>query len=257
MHPHGHLVRQGGMSSRPALRRPASLVPVVLLVLALSACSTVSGTASGPAGGTASSPVAPVLPSSTAETAPATTSADDTGQSAGSSGTDAPTTDPATATSSENQDTATATPEPPTSAPPTTDTGASPTSAPVTSAGTAGPVRDWDHFRSPSGNITCLIAPDPDGVATVRCDLLESAIRERHDCGGTGDWGQSVELTRGKAASMICISDTVADPSAPALPYGASTQVGPISCTSSVDGMYCSDDTGHGFRLAKASYEVR
>lgn len=91
----------------------------------------------------------------------------------------------------------------------------------------------------------------------MRCDLVESAITEKHDCHGTGDWGQSVALNRGQRAAMLCVSDTVQDPAAPVLAYGSSTRVGSITCTSSQDGIRCTDDLGHGFRLSRASYDVR
>lgn len=256
-------------------RLPVLLVAALLPVV-LSACSTVGGSASP---GSTRSESAPVLPSSDASAPdPGTTEPATSEPATTEPGTTAPdTTEPDTTppdttgpVASDPSDTGPVTPsEPGTTEPsgpgtpevPGTTTVAPPTGPPASSSGTApstdGSVQRWDHFRSPSGNITCLIATGDDGVPSVRCDLGESSIREQHDCNGTGDWGHAVVLDRGRPAAMRCVSDTVADPSVPVLRYGATTAVGPISCTSSEAGMYCSDDTGHGFRLAKASYEVR
>lgn len=120
--------------------------------------------------------------------------------------------------------------------------------------GAGGEVLQLDHFSSPSGNISCLIATDTE--PQVRCDLAESTIPKNHDCHGTGDWGVSVTLVAGQKAEMRCISDTVMQPGIPALAYGQQTKVGDITCKSAEDGMHCSDPSGHGFRLAKASYDV-
>lgn len=125
---------------------------------------------------------------------------------------------------------------------------------PPQDGGAAGAVLHIDHFSSPSGNISCLISQDSPGE--VRCDLAESGISDQHDCNGTGDWGHSITLVAGSKAAMRCISDTVMQPGIPSLAYGRKTQVGPITCTSEEDGMHCSDTAGHGFRLARASYDV-
>lgn len=110
-----------------------------------------------------------------------------------------------------------------------------------------------DYFQEPSRNIACRILQG----TSVSCDLGDTAITERQDCPYFGDWGHRVLLNNGRKARMICASDTLLNPDElPVLPYGASTRIGSITCTSARDGVRCADDHGHGFRLAKSSYEV-
>ena len=46
-------------------------------------------------------------------------------------------------------------------------------------------------------------------------------------------------------------------PSGGALPYGTTSVVGRMSCLSRLTGMVCwSGRSGHGFRLARAAYEL-
>jgi hypothetical protein len=66
------------------------------------------------------------------------------------------------------------------------------------------------------------------------------------------DWGFGLELSR--QSRFVCAGDTVAG-SPYVLRYGHSVRFGNKVCTSRRVGMVCRNaDTGHGFRLARASY---
>jgi len=92
-------------------------------------------------------------------------------------------------------------------------------------------------FRSPSGQLGCMYYNDPDVPASVRCEWA-----------GGNDRAVVVERTgKGK---RIRITDTVMDPSARVLPYGATRRYGPIRCTSRRSGITCRNRAGHGFRVS-------
>jgi hypothetical protein len=107
-------------------------------------------------------------------------------------------------------------------------------------------------FRSPSGNIHCLIATGD--YAEARCDmrsLTPSFTTQPPDC--DLDWGSSfaVGLSSRKGV-LACVGDTVADPSAVELGYGQTLSLGGFDCTSERSGMTCTNPAGHGFTISKA-----
>jgi len=115
----------------------------------------------------------------------------------------------------------------------------------------AGPgfAQEMASFRSPSGNIACMYV---DGF--LRCDLGEVSNRlpkRPADC--DLEWGKAFEMaSSSRHAGRICHGDTVFDPSAPVLPYGASWQGGGFSCISSQRGMNCRNARGAGWDLSRA-----
>jgi len=119
----------------------------------------------------------------------------------------------------------------------------------------AGPgmAQGMDSFRSPSGNIACM---HMDG--TLRCDLREVSNRlprPPSDC--DLEWGKAFEMTASaRHAGQICHGDTVLDPGAPVLRYGASWQGGGFSCISSESGMSCRNARGAGWDLARGKQTV-
>ncbi|TXR56453.1 hypothetical protein FMM08_10200 [Quadrisphaera setariae] len=120
-------------------------------------------------------------------------------------------------------------------------------------------------FTSPTGNISCYLAPVQGADPYARCDLAEQFWAEDEPEGGCseGDWGGdgdgygSVGVGGGDA-QPLCVGDTIADPSAPKLPYGSSITLEPLTCTSVSDkvGMTCENSkTGHGFTVRKEKLE--
>lgn len=105
-------------------------------------------------------------------------------------------------------------------------------------------------FRSPTGNIHCMIFTGAD--AGARCDLANftpSYPRPR-DC--DLDWGFAFEVGVIGPGSPICAGDTVRQPGARVLEYGQSVAGGGVTCTSAQAGMTCVNAQGHGFTVARA-----
>lgn len=118
--------------------------------------------------------------------------------------------------------------------------------------------QDTVFFRSPSGNIHCMIFQGDGDWQGARCDIFEvntlSFARRPADC--DLDWGRAFEVGRGGAGAPVCAGDTVATPDAPVLGYGGSLSGGGVTCTSEKTGMTCTNRHGHGFTVAKARQRV-
>jgi hypothetical protein len=110
-------------------------------------------------------------------------------------------------------------------------------------------------FRSPSGNIHCLLT---DGEwAGARCDILQfTPSFTRAPPGCDLDWGMAFWVAPSGPGELACVSDSVAEPTAQTLPYGGTISLGGISCTSEKTGMTCVNRQGHGFRVARARQEL-
>jgi len=119
----------------------------------------------------------------------------------------------------------------------------------------AGPgvAQDMDSFRTPSGNIACMYM---DG--SLRCDVGEVSNRlPRPPADCDLDWGKAFEMTASaRHAGRICHGDTVLDPGAPILRYGAAWQGGGFSCISSESGMSCRNARGAGWDLSRGKQVV-
>ncbi len=110
-------------------------------------------------------------------------------------------------------------------------------------------------FRSPSGNIGCMIIS-----GTARCDIRQrtwSPPPRPASCPNIVDFGQGVEMDGSAPGRLVCAGDTALDPSAAALPYGTDTVVGAYRCESRTSGMTCVNPvSGHGFFISIGSYRV-
>jgi hypothetical protein len=137
---------------------------------------------------------------------------------------------------------------------PTTATLPTPTTSSTT---TAAPTAVLHHtaFRSPSGNIGCMIV---DGIA--RCDVQHRSWRPPRrpaNCPSEVDFGQGLEVSGSGPAALVCAGDTTLDPTAPALEFGADDVIGGFRCASSTSGMICTKiRTGHGFFISNQSYRT-
>lgn len=113
-------------------------------------------------------------------------------------------------------------------------------------------------FRSPSGNIHCMIFQGDGDWQGARCDVLEltgmSYPVPPADC--ALDWGHAFEVGRSGPGAPVCAGDTVASPHGPVLGYGQSVSGGGVTCTSERTGMTCVNRQGHGFTVAKARQQV-
>ena len=113
--------------------------------------------------------------------------------------------------------------------------------------GTAAPYRQRG-FLSPSRNIGCSLTREE-----ARCDIREhswSAGKKPSWC--HVDWGYGLVVTR--RTRWLCASDSAFGDNR-VLPYGHTARIGPETCRSRRIGMVCRNlRTGHGFRIARASY---
>jgi hypothetical protein len=114
-------------------------------------------------------------------------------------------------------------------------------------------VFDFTGFRSPSGNIGCIIKP-----GYVRCDIAErtwSPPPKPADC--EWDYGQGISLTSGEPAQFICAGDTTQARDAAPLPYGESITAESMRCDSAESGIACRDaESGHGFSISREAYRL-
>ncbi len=119
----------------------------------------------------------------------------------------------------------------------------------------AGPAaaQDFVVFRSPTGNIHCLMPEREGDWQGVRCDILEAEISyplRPADC--ELDWGHAFEVPGQGSAGLACAGDTVATPDSPVLDYGRQITHAGVTCTSEKTGMTCVNRDGHGFSLSRA-----
>jgi eukaryotic-like serine/threonine-protein kinase len=109
------------------------------------------------------------------------------------------------------------------------------------------------RFASPSRNIACVMTADQ-----VRCDVASTTWQlppKPADC--TGAFGTGAAVSGTGSGQLTCAGDTVADPALTALPYGQGVRFAGVVCVSSETGMRCTNAaTGHGFRVARASYDL-
>ncbi|MCW1917876.1 hypothetical protein NX862_03850 [Rhodobacter sp. KR11] len=111
-------------------------------------------------------------------------------------------------------------------------------------------------FQTPTGNIGCqFIAAE---ATEVRCDLGEytaSYPNQPNSC--EFDWGGAFGVTSwSDVGEVLCYSDTVRDPGAEVLDYGAKITVGDVTCWSEKTGVICENSMGHGFQISRRAQEV-
>lgn len=117
-------------------------------------------------------------------------------------------------------------------------------------------------FRSPSGNIRCVLAPG----TVLRCRIARAdysaALQAR--ClrpGGAGvDW-HGFELPAARKGAVTCSGGILYDPGTqrpvyPTLPYGTTWRRGPFACSSRVTGVTCRSRAGHGVFVSRESWRA-
>ena len=113
---------------------------------------------------------------------------------------------------------------------------------------------DSEQFQSPTGNIACNI-----GAGGVACDISDHTYQPPPPppCGQHFPWGSRFTLDAGKAANIVCHSDSLRVPGEPTLDYGQTKSVGTFTCDSELSGVKCTDSsTGHYFRVSRDSYDL-
>ncbi len=151
---------------------------------------------------------------------------------------------------------------------PRSTTVAQPPVPPVTGSPTSGPSAgativdaqsdgrfgtDGARFATPSRNIACMMSADE-----VRCDVAQRSWQtppKPAGCGG--DYGKGAQLAGAGSGELTCAGDTMADPGLTVLAYGQGVRFGGVVCVSRETGLRCANEsTGHGFRVARASYDL-
>ena len=120
--------------------------------------------------------------------------------------------------------------------------------ATVTEGPPAG-AHDYARFQLPSKNIGCGF---DSGV--LRCDILSGLQPEPSETCEL-DW-TGIVLEETGPAQPECAGDTIYEASAPVLAYGDAWFREGISCVSSKSGLACDSAAGHGFKLARAAWDV-
>ena len=116
----------------------------------------------------------------------------------------------------------------------------------------SGTVVERREFTSPTGNITCQMDRT---YATCLIGEHDYPVPPREaDC--ELDWAPLFSVgTGGNAVFGSCEGGVVVPGTS--LPYGSTSVVGPMTCLSRQSGMFCwNSRTGHGFRVARATYDL-
>ena len=106
-------------------------------------------------------------------------------------------------------------------------------------------------FALPSGNIACTMSVDG-----VTCTIASYTYAPPVVAGCTEVTGHVLVLNADGFA-FDCVSGpppAVAGDDVPVLEYGLTTSVGDYTCRSATDGVQCTDGSGTGFQLARASW---
>ena len=115
------------------------------------------------------------------------------------------------------------------------------------------------QFTSPTGNIYCSIAPS--GAVPAGCELRDGRVTPPAGTCPLGAAAKDVGRIEwsGDTPKPVCNSDTMIQPGAPVLQYGAIAmmQGSPFQCISESIGVTCINTAGKkGFFLAKGAYSI-
>jgi len=122
------------------------------------------------------------------------------------------------------------------------------------STGTAFAASGATTFRLPSWNIFCAYEHYSFAPFDLRCEI-RSKLRPmpaRPKACVDAAWGEGYAMLQRGRPHVLCISDTIYDPNARILRYGATWRGGGFTCQSKVAGLRCRNRSGHGFFLSRA-----
>jgi hypothetical protein len=124
-------------------------------------------------------------------------------------------------------------------------------------------VRPLPGVRTPSGNISCFVTPGPN--ATLHCSVRRAVyarLMQKVRCGPPIelDWVGFGLPARSKArvacSGGILYSPRTERPAYVVVRYGHIWHAGPFDCTSAVDGLGCSNHTGHGLFISRQTWRL-
>jgi hypothetical protein len=111
-----------------------------------------------------------------------------------------------------------------------------------------------EHFRTPSGNIGCVMSE-----GSARCDIRKrdwAPLPRPASCPKQTDYGQGLQVAHGGHPSFVCAGDTALEPGLASLSYGTASRVDGSECISREGGVTCVNQAGHGFFISIQSYQV-
>ena len=127
-------------------------------------------------------------------------------------------------------------------------------------------------FRSPSGNIKCLFIPSaPTGSggrtpATILCTIAHADYAKTLQARCLGPTGAGVDwhgflLPAARKGTVSCsggalYNPTTQHPSYVTLAYGKTWRQKMLSCTSAIDGVNCSNPSGHGMFISRQTWRT-
>jgi hypothetical protein len=121
---------------------------------------------------------------------------------------------------------------------------------------------DSVSFKSPSGNINCVIFQHVGGDPSyAACDIRDHTFTlpprpASCDHPNAGSYGRFT-INEGQAPSIGCHSDSLISSDAQVLQFGQTRSLKSLSCSSASAGITCTDSgTGHYFRVSKESYDL-
>ena len=96
---------------------------------------------------------------------------------------------------------------------------------------------------------------DPETRRGARCDISSHTYKApAKPAGCPADWGDAIEVAR--RAGFVCHGDTTLGAKY-VLKYGHQVRFDNLVCISRRGGIVCRNvDSGHGFRISKASYQL-
>jgi hypothetical protein len=111
-------------------------------------------------------------------------------------------------------------------------------------------------FRSPSGDVVCVMSGGQDGKGSVACQVHNHTYPQP-PLPGCSLAGREYDLVQGAPAALGCQGGMIADPPPPTLEYGQKRSVGTITCDVEPSGVTCTDSSsGHFMRLSRDSYQL-
>ena len=103
------------------------------------------------------------------------------------------------------------------------------------------------EFRSPTGGIGCEFYNN-----TLRCDVIGGVVpRPPQPRSCPFDWGQGFNLGPHGTASIVCAGDTALNHSTNVVRYGTTWHGGSFACSSSTNGLRCTNADRHGFLISR------
>jgi hypothetical protein len=121
--------------------------------------------------------------------------------------------------------------------------------ASVGAAAPAGAATHLKQFRSPSGNIGCVLSNRFGTEA--RCDIGNRDWKTpKKPASCDLDYGNGVAIGARGRAHFICAGDTALG-AGPKIAYGRTVRLTPFACKVSTAGVRCRNAHGHGFSISR------